>query len=68
MLSPAVQASVDQIAALVRDAYRELGVDIHDPAQKRAIQATWLMIGSNLHAPTWILSGIDHAVLRDDVV
>ena len=65
MLSPAVQASVDQLAALVRDAYITMGVDIHDPAQKRAIEATWLMVGANLHAITFILAGIDHAALRD---
>lgn len=62
MLTPAVQASVDQIAAVARDAYLEFGVDLHDPAQVRAIEATWYMIAANQHALPWVLNGIAQAV------
>lgn len=62
MLTPAVQASVDQIAAVVRDAYTMYGVDLNDPAQLRAIRATWLLVSANMHAPLWVLAGIDEAV------
>ena len=62
MLSPAVQASVDQLAALARDAYLEFGVDINDPIQVRAIEATWYMVAANQHAVPWILNGIAQAI------
>lgn len=62
MLSPDVQASLDQIAAVVQDAYVLYGVDIHDPAQLRAIKATWLFISANQHALIWVLAGIDEAL------
>ena len=62
MLSPAVQASVDQLAALARDAYLEFGVDINDPIQVRAIEATWYMVAASQDAIPWILNGIAQAI------
>ena len=62
MLNTAVQASVDQIAAVVRDTYDLWDVDLHDDKQRRAIQATWLLVTANQHALLWILAGIDEAI------
>lgn len=39
-----IQAALDQFAALVRDTFDTLGVNIHDPVQARAAHATVLLI------------------------
>lgn len=62
MLTPAVQASVDQIAALVRDAYTQLDVDLTDPQTCAAIRATWWIVAANQASLPWILSAIDQAI------
>lgn len=62
MLTPAVQASVDQIAALVRDAYQQLGMDLDDPHTRATIRATWMIVAANQPSLPWILSAIDQAI------
>lgn len=59
---PAVRANMDQLAAYARDAFDLLDVDLHDPAQVKAIHACWQIIASNQHATPWVLAAIAQAV------
>ena len=61
-LSPATQATLDQLSALARDAFDEMDVDLTDPDQRRAVTATWYMIAANQHATPYILAAISEAV------
>lgn len=60
--SPPVQATVDQLAAMVRDAYHAYSVDLSDPETQRAIRATWWIIASNQPSLPWILAAISETL------
>lgn len=43
LLSPGMEALVDQWAAAIRDFLDACDVDVDDPAQRKAMNAMWLM-------------------------
>lgn len=57
-LTPATQAIVDQWSAATRDWYDTFDVDLEDPAQHRAIRATWLLIAHQQASLPWVLAAI----------
>ena len=62
MTTPALTANLDQLAACARDIFAWFGVDVEDPAQVRAIQATWSMVAGNPHSTPWVLAAIAQAI------
>lgn len=56
--SPALQASLDQLAASARDTLGVLGVDLDDPAQVNAANAVWLIVANNQPYTPWVLAAL----------